>query len=77
MYAGLLDPGATVTHRLRPGFPAYFVVVHGSATVDGRKPGQGGLVDEGGAARVADEPELTITAGPDGAEVLLVEVPPA
>jgi redox-sensitive bicupin YhaK (pirin superfamily) len=76
VYAGLLDPNATVTHQLRPGFLGYFFVVHGSAQVAG-KPAQGGLVDEGGAARIADELELTITGGPRGAEVLLVEVPPA
>lgn len=75
VYASLLDAGAGVSHQLRPTFLGYFFVVHGSATVrEGSTPG--GVVDEGGAAKIADAPELTITAGSGGAEVLLVEVPP-
>jgi len=76
-YATLLDPGATVRHRLRDRFLAYFFVVHGEATLDSVPAGEGGLVDEGGAAKIAEVGELTVTGGPAGAEILLVEVPPA
>jgi len=75
MYAALLDEGATLTHRLRPGFLAYFFAVRGSASVsDGAA--DAGAVDQGGAAKVADVDDLRITGGPNGAELLLVEVPP-
>jgi redox-sensitive bicupin YhaK (pirin superfamily) len=77
VYASLLDPGIAVRQRLRDGFPAYFFVVHGEATIASVPPGEGGSVDEGGAAKIADVPELTITGGSAGAEILLVEVPPA
>ena len=77
VYASLLDPGVAVRQRLRDGFPAYFFVVHGEATIASVPPGEGGSVDEGGAAKIADVPELTITGGSAGAEILLVEVPPA
>ena len=71
MYATLLDPGASVTHRFRRGFKGYVFVVHGAAHVG---PGEGGgVVDEGGAAKVQEEPEVTVRAGDDGAEILLVE----
>jgi len=77
VYASLLDPGAVVRHRLRDGFPAYFFVVHGEATIASVPPGEGGSVDEGGATKIVDVPELAVTGGPAGAEILLVEVPPA
>ncbi len=77
VYASMLDPGVAVRQRLRDGFPAYFFVVHGEATIASVPPGEGGSVDEGGAAKIAEVPELTITGGPNGAEILLVEVPPA
>jgi redox-sensitive bicupin YhaK (pirin superfamily) len=77
VYASLLDPGVAVRHRLRDGFLAYFFVVHGEATIGSLPPGEAGLVDEGGAAKIAEVGELTMTAGPSGAEILLVEVPPA
>ena len=77
VYASLLDPGVAVRQRLRDGFPAYFFVVHGEATIASVPPGEGGSVDEGGAAKIANVPELTITGGSAGAEILLVEVPPA
>ena len=65
VYAGLLDGGRTARHRLRRGFGAYLFVVHGSLA--------GPELDEGGAAKIRDEDEIAIAAGPDGAEILLVE----
>jgi hypothetical protein len=67
VYAGLLEPRSEVEHRFRTGFGGYLFVVHGEAELEG------GRVDEGGAARIADVPELHIRAGQAGAEVLLVE----
>jgi redox-sensitive bicupin YhaK (pirin superfamily) len=67
VYAGLLEPGAEIEHRFRTGFGGYFFVVHGEAELEG------GLVDEGGAARIADVAALRIRAAEGGAEVLLVE----
>ncbi|MGO9178685.1 MAG: pirin family protein [Candidatus Limnocylindrales bacterium] len=71
LYAGLIDPAQAVTHRFRPGFQGYLFVVHGAAQlVAGADRGE---LDEGGAAKVTDEPQLTIRARDAGAEVLLVE----
>jgi redox-sensitive bicupin YhaK (pirin superfamily) len=71
VYAALLDGGDSVTHRFRDGFGGYAFVVHGSAHVAGKE--DGGELDEGGGAKVTGEVELTLRAGSDGAEVLLVE----
>jgi redox-sensitive bicupin YhaK (pirin superfamily) len=65
VYAVLLEGDATTRHRFRRGFGGYVFVVHGSLA--------GPELDEGGAAKVSGEEELTITASADGAEVLLVE----
>ena len=70
LYAGLLDPGSAVAHRTRAGFGGYLFVVHGDAALAGA-----GDLEEGSAAVIVDEPEIGITAGPSGAELLLVEVP--
>ena len=71
VYAALVAPGEALTHRFRPGFWGYLFVVHGSAEVDGSSPG--GMLDEGGAAKVQDETEITVRGGEEGVEVLLVE----
>jgi hypothetical protein len=72
VYAGLLDAGASVTHRMRDGFLGYFFVVHGAVDLaaDGEKVV---AIEERGAAKVLSAKELTIATRP-GAEVLLVEV---
>lgn len=65
VYAGLLARDGTTAHRFRPGFGGYLFVVHGSlASPD---------IDEGGAAKIVNEQEVTLAAARDGAEVLLVE----
>jgi hypothetical protein len=71
VYATLLDPGEAANHRFRPDFGGYLFVVHGDSHVAGGDAG--GDVDEGGAAKIIDEPAVTIRAHDDGAEVLLVE----
>ena len=57
VYATLLDPGQPLTHRFRPGFQGYLFVVHGSARRRWPRSDEGDL-DEGGAAKVQDEPEV-------------------
>ncbi|HET7676227.1 MAG TPA: pirin family protein [Candidatus Limnocylindrales bacterium] len=80
VYAGLLSGGVRVRHAFRDGFGGYLFVVHGSVEVH-TEGGEGGALDEGGAARIGGEPAVSIAADPDGAEVLLVETrldgPPA
>jgi quercetin 2,3-dioxygenase len=69
VYASLLDPGAAVTLRLRPGFGGYLFVVHGAL----EQVGPAGPLAEAGAAKISDEPELELRAGPIGAELIVVE----
>ncbi|CAN5615840.1 pirin family protein [soil metagenome] len=71
LYAALLDPGQAVSHRFRAGFMGYLFVVHGAATVS--TDDDSGELFEGGAAKVRDEPRVTIRADDSGAEILLVE----
>ncbi len=72
VYCAMLDAGKTITHRFRDGFGGYLCVVHGSARLSSASAA-GGEVDERGAAKIGLIPDLTIEAGPEGAEVLLVE----
>jgi redox-sensitive bicupin YhaK (pirin superfamily) len=65
VYAGLLDANKKVRHEFRPGFGGYLFVVHGSLV----RPD----LDEGGAAKIVEEPAVNLEGGPEGAEVLLVE----
>jgi redox-sensitive bicupin YhaK (pirin superfamily) len=73
VYASILDPGKSQTHRFRPGFGGYFFAVHGEAALSAPSH-SGGVVDEGGAARIEGVAELAISARRGSAEVLLVEV---
>jgi len=65
VYAGLLDMKTEARYDFRSGFGGYLFVVHGSLV----RP----ELDEGGAAKIVNEPSLELEAGPAGAEVLLVE----
>jgi len=69
VYASLLDPGASVSLSLRPGFGGYLFVVHG----DLERLGQAGALAEAGAARITDEPEIELRAGSIGTELIVVE----
>jgi quercetin 2,3-dioxygenase len=71
VYATLLEPAETLSHRFRAGFQGYLFVVHGS--VDVTADADNGEIDEGGAAKIVDEPEFVVRAHHDGAELLLVE----
>ena len=65
VYAGVLEASKKARHEFRAGFGGYLFVVHGGLV----RP----ELDEGGAAKILDEPALDLEAGPEGAEVLLVE----
>jgi redox-sensitive bicupin YhaK (pirin superfamily) len=69
LYASLLVAGAAVTLRLRPGFGVYLFVVHGAL----ERVGEAGSLAEAGAAKITDEPEVELRAGPTGAEPIVVE----
>jgi redox-sensitive bicupin YhaK (pirin superfamily) len=71
VYATLLDPGASLTHTFRPGFQGYLFVVHGAAGVTAGD--DEGELDQAGAAKITEVPDVTVVAGDDGAELLLVE----
>ena len=71
VFATLLGPDQAVHHRFRPGFQGYLFVVHGDAHVG--TDTDDGEVDQGGAAKVVDESEMTVRARNGGAELLLVE----
>jgi redox-sensitive bicupin YhaK (pirin superfamily) len=71
VYATLLEPVQAVTHRFREGFQGYVFVVHGDAHV--ATGGDAGELDEGGAAKIVDEPEVSVRARDAGAELVLVE----
>jgi redox-sensitive bicupin YhaK (pirin superfamily) len=71
VYATVLGPDQALTHRFRAGFQGYAFVVHGDAHVATDR--DAGELDEGGAAKIVDEPELSVRARNAGAELLLVE----
>jgi quercetin 2,3-dioxygenase len=70
VYATLIEPDQSVTHRFRPGFQGYCFVVHGAVQITTDTAGD---LDEGGAAKVIGEAELSVRATALGAELLLVE----
>lgn len=71
VFATLLEPGQAVIHRFRQGFLGYLFVVHGAAHIS--TDGDAGELDEGSAAKIIDEPEISVRARKNGAELLLVE----
>ena len=71
VYATLLEQGGSLTHAFRSGFQGYLFVVHGAVSVTAG--GDGGDLDEAGAAKVIDVPEVAVVAGVGGAELLLAE----
>jgi redox-sensitive bicupin YhaK (pirin superfamily) len=68
IYASILGPGDTVTHRFAGGRGGWAQVARGSLTVNGIR------LDEGDGAALHDEPEATLTGVLD-AEVLLFDLP--
>ena len=71
VYATTLEAGEAASHRFRPGFKGYLFVVHGAARV--ASDGDAGELTAGSAAKVVGETAITVRAGDEGAELLLVE----
>lgn len=67
VYAGVLDAGQTVEHRLAPGRYAWLQVARGSLSLNGH------ALAEGDGAAVTAEELLTLT-GQDRADVLLFDL---
>ena len=72
VYGGLLNGGGHGHVRLRHGFGGYAFIVHGLADLraDGADAGR---LEEGGAAKMRGVERVEFDAGPQGAEILLVE----
>jgi quercetin 2,3-dioxygenase len=68
LYVASLDPGVEVTHALGPGRGVYAYLIEGAVRLDGHD------LDTGDAAKVTDQPGLTITAR-EPSELILVDVP--
>jgi redox-sensitive bicupin YhaK (pirin superfamily) len=71
VHATLLASEQSVTHRFRAGFNGYLFLVHGNVDVSTKDDAS--EIDEAGAAKIVDEPEVSVRARDAGAEVLLVE----
>ena len=72
VYATVLDPDGTATHRFRTGFIGYLFAVHGSAHV--ASAGRRRNADEPAARRRSSARRRSpVRAGDEGAELLLVE----
>ena len=68
LYAARLDAGAKIEHALASGKHGWVQVARGSATVNGE------TLAQGDALALSEEPEVSIVAGGDGAEVLFFEL---
>jgi quercetin 2,3-dioxygenase len=69
VFASRLAPGATVRHTVQPGRAAWIQMAVGTLSVDGT------ALSEGDGLAIADAAgDLTLVAGPHGAEVLLFDL---
>jgi quercetin 2,3-dioxygenase len=68
VHVARLDPGVEVSHELADSRGAYVYVIGGAATIDGE------TLNTGDAAKVTDQPSLTIRAN-SPSELILVDVP--
>jgi len=68
VHVARLEAGSSVGHRLAPGRGAYVYLIEGEATFDSH------AVATGDAAKVSEQPELTIAATAPS-ELILVDVP--
>lgn len=68
VHVASLEPGAEVTHPIGDDRGAYVYLIEGAAGLDGHD------LETGDAAKVTDQPDLTITAG-ELSELILVDVP--
>lgn len=67
LYAAVLDPSASVTHRLAPGRHAWVQVARGAVDVAGQR------LAAGDGAAISDEAEITLQAG-EPSEVLVFDL---
>lgn len=67
IYIASMEPGLTLDHKLPSGMGGYLYVISGELEIDGEK------LSTGDAAKIIDEPELTLRAE-DETELILVEV---
>ncbi|HEV2763397.1 MAG TPA: pirin family protein [Pyrinomonadaceae bacterium] len=67
LYAALLEPGETVTHRLAPGRHAWLQVARGAVELNGH------ALRQGDGAAVSEEETLSIV-GAESSEVLLFDL---
>jgi len=68
LYAARLDKGAKIEHAFTTGKYGWVQVARGSAVVNGEE------LSQGDGLALSDEPEVSILAGADGAEVLFFEL---
>jgi quercetin 2,3-dioxygenase len=68
VHVASLEPGVAVTHQLGEGRGTYVYLIEGAATFDGED------VSSGDAAKVSEQPQITIRAR-DKSELILVDVP--
>ena len=68
VYVASLEPGTEVTHSIGVGRGVYVYLIDGAVSFDGE------AVTTGDAAKVTDQPSLTIRAG-EPSELILVDVP--
>lgn len=67
VYISSAGPGVTLDHKFPPGMGGYLYVISGELEVDGER------LSTGDAAKIWDEPEITLRAA-DETELILVEV---
>ena len=70
IYAGVLDDGTGVTHRLRKGRLAWVQVARGAANVAGE------VLEQGDGIAITDVANIEIRGGASGAEVILFDMVP-
>ncbi|MGK2855684.1 MAG: pirin family protein [Thermoanaerobaculia bacterium] len=68
LYAAMLAPSATARKELASGRSAWLQMARGSAVVNGEALGQGDGI------AFTDEPAVSVSAGIDGAEILLFDL---
>lgn len=67
IYGGILKAGTTITQTIKEN--AYILASQGEFTVNGQ------LLKQGDGAEIVNEATLTITAGGEDAEILIIDVP--
>ena len=69
LFAAILNSGEKVTHPLRSGRTAWLQIIRGAVEANSLR------LSAGDGAAVENEPLVTVTAGAEGAELLLFDLP--